>query len=70
MAGVGERKYLVDHVVLADLKGDGKLDLATANVVSSDVSVLFDSGTGALAHNLIRDERGAVAYASAATPVN
>ncbi|MGH9361647.1 MAG: FG-GAP repeat domain-containing protein, partial [Thermoanaerobaculia bacterium] len=38
----GEPYFLID----ADLNGDGKLDLATANALSDDVSVLFNQGDG------------------------
>ena len=33
-------------IALADFDGDGELDLATANLVSDDVSILLGTGTG------------------------
>jgi hypothetical protein len=33
-------------VVVGDFNGDGNLDIATANYVGDDVSILFGSGTG------------------------
>jgi len=37
---------LPNSVAVADVNGDGKLDLATANVISRDVSVLLGNGGG------------------------
>ena len=38
-------------VTVGDFNGDGRLDLATANTSSSDVSVLLGQGTGRLRPN-------------------
>jgi len=38
-----------DSVAIGDLNGDGKLDLATANTASNNVSVLLGNGTGTFA---------------------
>ena len=47
-------------VVAGDFKGDGKQDLATANVDSDTVSVLLGTGTGAF--------KGRDAYPAADSP--
>ena len=43
---IGSPSFNPDHIVVDDFNGDGKLDLATSNYSSNNVSLLFGDGSG------------------------
>lgn len=62
---------LADSVAIADIDGDGKLDLAVGNVVSDTVGVLFGNGDGSFQPPLIfRSGTLSVTYTVALADVN
>src|ERR1019366_6337523 len=57
-----EQQMSIFWVAIADLNGDGKLDLATANSGTNDVSVLLGNGDGTF--------QAAVIYATGSQPTS